>query len=83
MSITNLHLSYRFSYTYTKPIASKIFNHKKVLENFTFMEIKSKPPECSCSSSPFQYSPAGHVVTGDLNIIDNAKLRDLLSKGPK
>ena len=56
------------SYTYTKPIAFKIFNQKKVLENFIFKDIQSKPPECSCSSSPFQYSPAGHVVTANLNI---------------
>ena len=26
--------------------------------------------------------PAGHVVTGDLNIIRDAKLRSLVEKGP-
>ena len=40
-------------------------------------------PSCSCSSSQFLYSPAGHIVTGDLNIIQNKQLRDLISKGPK
>ena len=29
------------------------------------------------------YAPCGHVVTGDLNIVCNEKLRDLLRKGPK
>ena len=71
------------SYTYTRPIATKIFNHKRVLKNLILEDIKSKPPSCSCSSSPFMYSPVGHVVTGDLTIIKNEQLRGLLSKGPK
>ena len=29
------------------------------------------------------YQPYGHVVTGDLPIISNSKLRDLIAKGPK
>ena len=29
------------------------------------------------------YNPAGHVISGDLNIVYNYKLRQLLSKGPK
>ena len=40
-------------------------------------------PSCSCSSSQFLYSLAGHIITGDLNIIQNKQLRDLISKGPK
>ena len=38
---------------------------------------------CNCSDSQFLYAPCGHIVTGDLNIVRNVKLRDLLSKGPK
>ena len=37
---------------------------------------------CNCSDSQFLYAPCGHIVTGDLNIVCNVKLRDLLSKGP-
>ena len=40
-------------------------------------------PTCSCSSSPYIYQPAGHVVSGDLNIVKNTRLRELLHKGPK
>ena len=29
------------------------------------------------------YAPCGHVVTGDLSLVQNEKLRDLLRKGPK
>ena len=37
---------------------------------------------CDCHTSIYCYSPAGHVVTGDLNIIRDAKLRALIQKGP-
>ena len=37
---------------------------------------------CECSSSPFVYGPAGHVITGNLRIIGNKHLRRLLIKGP-
>jgi hypothetical protein len=53
-------------YTYTTPIATKIFKYKKVLQ-----DLKSKPPDCTCASSPFIYNPAGHI-TGDLNITNNS-----------
>jgi hypothetical protein len=38
---------------------------------------------CSCSSSPFNYHIAGHVITGDVNIVTNEELRLLIFKGPK
>ena len=37
---------------------------------------------CSCSESSFCDPHHGHIVTGDLRIIENAKLRKLLTKGP-
>ena len=33
--------------------------------------------------SKYCYQPHGHIITGDLKIIENAKLRELVSKGPK
>ena len=30
---------------------------------------------CDCSSSTYCYEPVGHVITGDLHIIRDAKLR--------
>ena len=32
---------------------------------------------------PFQYNPSGHVITGDLNIIQHESLRKVTSHGPK
>ena len=33
--------------------------------------------------SKFSYEPHGHVITGDLGVIENAKLRERVAKGPK
>ena len=45
--------------------------------------ITRNPSACSCKASEFCYNPAGHVITGDLNIVKISKLRDILSKGAK
>ena len=71
------------SYSYTKPIASRIFNHVRTLQDLSINDLILNPPSCSCQSSPFVHKPIGHVITGDLNFIDNPKLRSILSKGPK
>ena len=72
----------KISYIYTNSIASKIY-YKQSLRDFKLNEYESQPPLCSCSSSTYLYSPAGHVLTGNLNIVENLKLRDIISKGPK
>ena len=33
---------------------------------------------CSCGSSRFLYAPAGHVITGNLDIVKNTELRNLI-----
>jgi hypothetical protein len=71
------------SYVYTRPIASKKFNYKHVLRDLNIDDFKSKPPDCTCASSPFIYNQTGHVITGDLKIINNTSLRDVFAKGPK
>ena len=38
---------------------------------------------CGCESSDFTYDQCGHVLTGDLKIIENDDLRNLLVRGPK
>ena len=38
---------------------------------------------CHCSDSTFINPDHGHVLTGDLNIISEPKLRSLVAKGPK
>ena len=61
------------SYSYTRTISGTIFNQRSVVEELDLDE-GTENVCCDCSS----YEPAGHVVTGDLTIIGDAKLM----KGP-
>ena len=70
------------SYSYTRSVASKIFNYKRSLQQIDFNSLSQNPLPCTCPGSEFLYAPCGHVVTGDLSIVQNDKLRDLLRKGP-
>ena len=71
----------RVSYSYTKTIASRVFNQKKVVEKLDF-DSGTEDMQCDCSTCKYCYEPAGHVVTGDLSIIRDATLRALVEKGP-
>ena len=71
------------SYKYTSTVASKLFNFSPALSNLSVSEYFSNPQTCQCKESKFCYEPHGHVITGDLRVIENAKLRGLVAKGPK
>jgi hypothetical protein len=73
----------RISYTYTPTIASKLFNYKQTLQFLYIDPLTLNPPTCSCSSSHFKYSPAGHIITGDVDIVENEVLKSLIRKSPK
>ena len=34
-------------------------------------------------NSKFRYEPAGHIITGNLKIISDSRIRSIISKGPK
>ena len=69
------------SFKYTKTIGGKIFNQKKVVEDLN-VDIGTSNMYCECNASEYCYGPVGHVITGDLSIIRDAKLRSLIEKGP-
>ena len=71
------------SYEYTSIVASKLFNFALTLSNLNFSDYLSNPQTCQCKESKFCYEPYGHVITGDLKVIENAKLKELVAKGPK
>ena len=71
------------SYEYTSTVASKLFNFSPALSNLNVSEYFSNPQTCQCKESKFCYEPHGHVITGYLRVIENAKLRELVAKGPK
>ena len=66
-------------YKYTQPIGPQIFNFSQASKS----DIFRKPEPCECHQSHFIYKPLGHVVTSDLRIVSNPKLRKLLKKGTK
>ena len=45
------------------------------------MKVLSLP--CDCMNSPYADSHHKHIITGNLNIVENSKLRKLFTKGPK
>ena len=71
------------SYTYTKTIASKIFNFSSTLSDLDYHRFRNGPAQCECNTSSHLHQPCGHVIAGDLSIIPNSGLRDLIAKGPK
>jgi len=52
-----------------------------VLDALNIDDLKSKPPDYTCASSQFIYNPAGHVITGDLKVINNTSLQEVFAKG--
>ena len=70
------------TYQLTQPIRKHIFNYKETSEKFNSNTWKSNSYTCNCKNSKFIDTDHGHVVTGDLKIVKNNKLRNLLRKGP-
>ena len=66
------------SFEYTSTVASKLFNFALALSNLNVSEHLSIPQTCQCKESKFCYEPHGHVITGDLRVIEYAKLRKLV-----
>ena len=62
-------------YSRSKKIGSTIFNYKDVVDEVIADDWKQDTAiTCSCSNSEFCDPHHGHVVTGDLRIIENRKL---------
>ena len=73
------------TYSLTNTIRNKILNYKETVESIYVDEDVSftlNSESCNCSESSFCDPHHNHVITGDLRIIENQKLRKLLAKGP-
>ena len=58
-----------------------IFNFNKLVPD---LDIYANTPDSrECKVSKFIYPSAGHVVTGNLKIIPDSRIRYIVSKGPK
>jgi len=69
-------------YTRSPTIGQKIFNYKQTIQSIHTGEWKSDLFSCKCKDSKFMDGHHKHIVTGDLRIVENKKLRNLLIKGP-
>ena len=75
------------TYKLDPPIRNKILNYKDTVSSLNISFENGNPTceelsPCDCHSSTFCDPHHGHIVTGDLRIIDNSKLRKLFAKGP-
>ena len=73
-------IKFHWYVTATLPQCIKLLNFR---EESQAVSRESGSLSCDCHSSRFNYSPLGHVITGDLNIVSNPKLHDIFRKGPK
>ena len=70
-------------YEYTSTAVSKLFNFASTLSNLNISDYLSNPHPFQRKESKFCYEPHGHVITGVLKIIKNAKLREVFAKKNK
>ena len=69
------------TYKLTPTIRNKILNYKETISTIDF-ESGTNIYSCNCSNSEFIDKDHGHIITGDLRVVKNNKLRSLLTKGP-
>ena len=72
-------------YTLNKTILSKIFNQEELIKTLDTKDILDNMNNLpyNCTTSIFTDLSHGHIVTGDINNVQNYKLKKLLCKGPK
>ena len=70
-------------HTLTKTMQSKIFNHKVFIKTLDTEDISGNMNNLlfNCTTSPFTDPNHEYIVTGDILIVPNKKLRKLLCKG--
>lgn len=69
------------------PIRNKILNYRETVSSLNIMvdedvSFVHNLPTCDCQNSEYCDPHHKHIVSGDLRIVSNEKLRKLLSKGP-
>ena len=68
------------------PIRSKIFNYNTFIKSLDFNEFVNNDSSIPCFCNEFNRcyieNDFGHIISGDLGIVNNEKLKNILSKGP-
>ena len=72
-------------FTLDQPLSRKVCNYGKFLDNLEVATLKFLlENDCECwKDQKFVYGNAGHVITGDLTLVEDVDLRRLLSYGSK
>ena len=65
-------------YKYNKPIRSAIFNFNKIVTDINIDSNTAKSRDSQ--NSNYLYPPAGHAITGNLKVIPDARVRNIISK---
>ena len=68
------------------PTSTFLFNKCIMFRNLSangriFTLLTKTRKSCPCKTSKFCYRPHGHVISGDLTVMENVKLRELFYKG--
>ena len=72
-------------YSLESTIRNKIFNYKQTVADIDTNDLVTYGTvleSCDCESSELCDPHHGHILTGDLRVIDNQKLRKLVARGP-
>ena len=72
----------RVLFTRTKSIRSSILNYRQTIDEIKTNDWKDHTYTCDCHNSQHCDKHHGHIVTGNLDLIKNKLLRELIEKGP-
>ena len=74
-------------YNLNPSIRSTLFNYKQFVLHLNIDEFLKDPNSIKCCwnkyDKSFTNNHYGHIITGNLNIVNNERLHQLISKGPK
>ena len=72
------------TFKYSKPSKLTLCNYNKVLRDLTREKLQSQLKEtCDCATNTYTYGPLKHVLTGNLEIIQNQQLKKIFANGSK
>ena len=73
------------TYKLSSTVRNKVFNYKKTVDEINVNGeacLSMYKDLCNFNSSTFCDQQHNHIITGDLRLVANSKLRKLLTKGP-
>ena len=72
-------------YKYINPIRGKIFNYKQTMSELKVTEFIEDYDNisCKCDTSKYKDPNHNHIITGNLDIVNNLELKNLLKQGPQ